>query len=133
MPLITISLSKSWSTEDQKMIADGIHEAIVGVGFPQTDRFQKIHRLSKDQFLYDDRHPNLTESRTEKFVLIEIIISLGRGVEFKKDLLTRIIRNLKNKPGISPHDVMVLFVETARENWAFASGVQYYVETEDSN
>jgi hypothetical protein len=28
---------------------------------------------------------------------------------------------------------MVLFIETARENWAFASGTQYYVETEDSN
>jgi len=34
MPLVTISLSKSWPPEDQKLIADGIHEAIVGVGFP---------------------------------------------------------------------------------------------------
>ena len=58
MPIVTISLSKPWSTEDQKLIADGIHEAIVGVGFPQADRFQKIHRLSRDQFLYDNRHPN---------------------------------------------------------------------------
>jgi len=133
MPLVTISLSETWSTDDQKLIADGIHTAIAGVGFPKTDRFQKIHRLSPDQFLYDDRHPNLTESRTEKFVLIEITISFGRSVEFKKDLLTRIIRNLENKPGIPPHDVMVLFIETARENWAFASGIQYYVETEDGN
>ena len=133
MPLVTISLSKFWSTEDQKLIADGIHEAIVGVGFPQTDRFQKILRLSQDQFLCDDRHPNLTEPRTEKFILIEIVISFGRSVEFKNDLLTRIIQNLEDKPGISPHDVMVLFIETARENWAFASGVQYYVGTEDNN
>jgi hypothetical protein len=29
-------------------------------------------------------------------------------------------------------DVMVLFIETARENWAFASGVQYYVDSECS-
>ena len=128
MPLVSISLANSWSLEDQKRIADGIHEAIVGVGFPQTDRFQKIHRLSKDQFLYNDRHPNLAEARTEKFVLIEIVISLGRTIEFKKDLLTRIVQNLKQKPGISPHDVMVVFTETARENWAFASGIQYYIE-----
>ena len=130
MPLVTISLSKSRSIDDQKMIADSIHEAIVGVGFPQTDRFQKIHRLSSDQFFYDAQHPNLTESRTENFILIEITISLGRTVAFKKDLLTRIINNLKNKPGTHPHDVMVLFNETARENWAFASGIQYYVEKE---
>jgi hypothetical protein len=115
------------------LIADGIHEAIVGVGFPQTDRFQKILRLSQDQFLCDDRHPNLTEPRTEKFILIEIVISFGRSVEFKNDLLTRIIQNLEDNPGISPHDVMVLFIETARENWAFASGIQYYAGTEDNN
>jgi hypothetical protein len=46
-------------------------------------------------------------------------------------LLTRIIQNLENEPGIAPRDVMVLFVETARENWAFSHGIQYYVETED--
>lgn len=132
MPLVTISLSETWSVEDQKCIADGIHDAIAGVGFPQRDRFQKIHRLSKDQFLYDERHPDLSQPRSEKFVLIEITISFGRSVEFKKDLLSRIIRNLEKQPGIAPHDVMVLFVETARENWAFAGGVQYYVETEKS-
>ncbi len=133
MPLVTISLSEAWSVEDQKSIADGVHDAIAGVGFPQRDRFQKIHRLSKDQFLYDKRHPDLTQPRTEKFVLVEITISYGRSVEFKKDLLTRIIRNLENKPGIASHDVMVLFIETARENWAFAGGVQYYVESEDGH
>ena len=74
MPLVTISLSESWSPDDQRVIANGVHEAIVGVGFPQTDRFQKIHRLSPDRFLYDERHPDLTEPRSEKFVLIEITI-----------------------------------------------------------
>jgi hypothetical protein len=59
------------------------------------------------------------------------LLSFGRSVEFKKNLLTRTIRNLENKPGLAPHDVMVLFVETARENRAFAGGVPYYVETED--
>ena len=133
MPLVTISLTESWSIEDQRLIADGIHEAIAGVGFPQKDRFQKIHRLSKEQFIFDDRHPDLVESRSEQFVLIEITISFGRSDEFKKELLTRIINNLKNKPGISPHNIMVLFIETARENWAFAGGVQYYLKDEDGN
>jgi phenylpyruvate tautomerase PptA (4-oxalocrotonate tautomerase family) len=128
MPLVTINLNDSWSLEDQQLIADGIHNAVAGVGFPLKDRFQKIYRLPKEQFIYDDRHPDLNEARSENFVLIEIIISLGRGVEFKKDLLNRIIKNLEDRPGIAPHDVMVLIVETARENWAFESGVQYYVD-----
>jgi hypothetical protein len=52
-------------------------------------------------------------------------LPVRRGVRSSEDL--------KNKPGIPPHDIMVLFIETARENWAFANGVQYYVETEDRN
>ena len=31
------------------------------------------------------------------------------------------------------NDIMVVFIETALENWAFAGGIQYYVEGEDSN
>ncbi len=52
------------------MIADGIHSAIAGVGFPLKDRFQKINRLPKEQFIYDDRHPDLNEARSEKFVCV---------------------------------------------------------------
>lgn len=66
------------------MIADVIHNAIAGVGFPLKDRFQKIHRLPKEQFIYDNRHPDLKEARSEKFVLVEIIISLGEALNSKK-------------------------------------------------
>ncbi len=130
MPLVTISLPESFSLHEQRAIADGVHDAVVCVGFPLTDRFQKILPLSKDALLYDPVHPDLEAPRSERFVLIEIVISRGRTTAFKKDFLTRIVDNLRQNPGIDPRDVMILFMETERENWAFAGGLQYYVETQ---
>ncbi len=43
MPLVTISLSEAWSTADQKLIADGVHEAIAGIGFKKFTDCRKIN------------------------------------------------------------------------------------------
>lgn len=130
MPLITITLRDTTPPAERRAIADGIHQAIAGAGFPAADRFQRILALPADQLIYDPRHPDLTTPRSERFVLVEILLSVGRSVEFKRDLLAALVANLQRDPGLDPHDVMVVFVETARENWAFASGIQTYVASE---
>lgn len=132
MPLVTISISEGFSLGDKRIVADCIHDALVGVGFPETDRFQKVLRLTRDQFIYDRFHPDLQESRSNRFVLIEIVLPAGRSREFKKDLLMIIVENLRERTGIRARDVMVLFMETDRENWAYYGGVQYYSERSDT-
>lgn len=130
MPVITITLRDTTPPAERQAIADGIHQAIVGAGFPEADRFQRILALPADQLIFDRHHPGLAAPRSDRFVLVEILLSIGRSVEFKRDLLAALVANLQRSPGLDPHDVMVVFVETARENWAFASGVQTYVVAE---
>ena len=127
MPLVTITLLDNTPAAERRSIADGVHQAIVQAGFPETDRFQRILALGSDAFLFDRIHPNLPEPRSERFVLVEILLSFGRSVEFKRDLLAALVSNLQRDPGIDPRDVLVVFIETARENWAFAYGVQTYI------
>ncbi len=131
MPLITVTLAEGkYSTSEKQAISDGIHRAIVHAGFPESDKFQRILELPAAHFLYNPTHPNLQTPRSEKFIAVEILLSVGRSVEFKKTILTALIENMQQGVGIAPNDVLVVFIETARENWAFASGVQYYVEQE---
>ncbi|HEX5690972.1 MAG TPA: tautomerase family protein [Roseiflexaceae bacterium] len=127
MPFVTITLLESTPAADRSAIADGIHQAIVQAGFPPSDRFQRVIALKADEFLFDRTHPNLDAPRSDRFVAIEILISIGRSVEFKRDLLAALVANLQRDPGLEARDVLVVFVETARENWAFAYGVQTYV------
>jgi len=129
MPLVTITLTESFSATKQRAIADGVHDAIVAAGFPATGRFQKILRLPADRLIYDPRHPDLAEPRSEQFVLVEILISRGRSGEFKKELVNSIVANLARNPRVEPRDVMVVILETERENWAFSAGVPYDVDS----
>ncbi len=127
MPLITITLHKGRTSSEKRAIADSIHDALVQSGIPQTDRFQRFLELSADDFIYDPTYPNLADARSEKFIIIEILLSVGRSVKVKKELLKTLISNLKERASISPNDVMVVFKETQWENWAFANGEQLHI------
>jgi phenylpyruvate tautomerase PptA (4-oxalocrotonate tautomerase family) len=128
MPLVTLTVTKTqYSPEAQRAILDGVHHALVKSGVPEADRFQRVLELEPSHFIYDSTYPSLTTPRSEKFVLIEILLSVGRSVKVKKSILKTIIENLQRSPNIQPNDVMIVFKETLWENWAFAGGEQIHI------
>lgn len=127
MPLVTITLHKGRTASEKRAIADAIHDALVQSGVPEKDRFQRFLELNQEDFIYDLTYPNLTDARSAEFIIIEILLSVGRSVKVKKELLKNIISNLHARTSISPHNVMVVFKETQWENWAFANGEQLHI------
>jgi phenylpyruvate tautomerase PptA (4-oxalocrotonate tautomerase family) len=85
------------------------------------DQFQRVLELGPDDFRFDPGYPDLTTSRTEDFVLIEILWSVGRSVKVKKKFLTDLMAALSTL-GHDPENVMVAFKETSWENWSFGGG-----------
>ena len=96
--------------------------ALIGAGVPDKDRFQRVLQLSPENFRFDADYPDLTVRRSEDFVLIEILLSVGRSVKVKKKILADLIAALTRDPGLNPEDVMVVFKETQWENWSFGGG-----------
>ena len=88
---------------------------------PATDRFQRVIELEAEDFRFDSNYPDLTSARTDDFVLIEILWSVGRSVKVKKKLLQQLMTSLAGS-GLNPENVMVCFEETSWENWAFGGG-----------
>jgi phenylpyruvate tautomerase PptA (4-oxalocrotonate tautomerase family) len=127
MPLITVTTRKGKSSDFKSSMLNGIHAALVAAGVPETDRFQRILELEADDFRFDSQYPDLNAPRTDDFVLIEILFSVGRSVKVKKKILADIIAHLASAPGIDPENVMVCFKETAWENWSFGGGRQIHV------
>ncbi|MBK1894368.1 tautomerase family protein [Chryseobacterium paridis] len=121
MPLITITSLKGRSKEEKQKIGEAIHEAIVESGVPPEDRFQRFLDLDPENLLYDRYYPNLEKGRSENFIIIEILLSVGRSVKVKRKILESLITKLKEQ-SFDPEDVFVSFQETAWENWSFASG-----------
>ncbi|MCS6989752.1 MAG: tautomerase family protein [Chloroherpetonaceae bacterium] len=126
MPLVTITLLQGRTAQEKRAIADAVHDALARSGVPEQDRFQRFIELAKDDFIYDLSYPNLAEPRSEKFIVVEILLSVGRSVKVKRELLKNIVANLETRAALAPKDVMIVFKETQWENWAFANGEQIH-------
>jgi hypothetical protein len=121
MPVVTFTLLKGQPAALKTKLGEAVHLALENAGIPKADRFQRFLELDKENFNYDLRYPDLSEPRTDSFVLIEILFSVGRSVKIKQKILNNILAHL-HAARISSNDVMVCFQETAWENWSFANG-----------
>ena len=122
MPLVTLTLRPGKPKDFKLAILGAVHGALVASGVPEKDRFQRVLELGPDDFRFDGEYPDLPASRTDDFLLIEILWSVGRSVKVKRKVLADIVAGIGKSPGLQPDDIMVVFKETAWENWAFAGG-----------
>ncbi|WP_322402666.1 tautomerase family protein [Massilia luteola] len=121
MPFVTLTVRKPKNAEFKDKVFAAVHAALVATGVPDTDKFQRVLELDAADFRYDSRYPDVTTTRTDDFVLIEIVWSVGRSVKVKKTLLAELMDHLRAS-GFDPENVMVVFKETNWENWSFAGG-----------
>jgi len=122
MPLVTLTVRKDKSIEFKSAVLGAVHRALVASGVPEKDKFHRVLELGADDFRFDADYPDLSAPRTEDFVLIEILLSVGGSVKVKKQILAQLVADLAKSPGLNPDNVMVCFKETAWENWAFGGG-----------
>jgi phenylpyruvate tautomerase PptA (4-oxalocrotonate tautomerase family) len=127
MPLITLTIRKGKSSAFKSAVFAAVHQALVSSGVPEADRFHRVLELDADDFRFDSSYPDLTTPRNDDFVLIEILLSVGRSVKIKKKILADLIAHAAKDPGLNPENIMVVFKETSWENWSFAGGRQIHV------
>ncbi|MFO1341551.1 MAG: tautomerase family protein [Burkholderiales bacterium] len=121
MPLVTLTTCKPQSADCKSVVLDAIHAALVSVGVPAADRFQRVIELSPDNVRIDPGYPDVAGARSDNFLLIEILWSVGRSVKVKRGLLADLMARLM-AGGIDTEQVMVVFKEVGWENWSFAGG-----------
>ena len=126
MPLVTLTVRKPKPAAFKQGVLKAVHAALVASGVPEKDRFHRVLELDAGDFLYDDTYPDLSSPRGEDFVVIEILLSVGRSVKVKRKILADIMAGVAKDPGIDPEHVLVVFKETQWENWAFGGGRQIH-------
>jgi phenylpyruvate tautomerase PptA (4-oxalocrotonate tautomerase family) len=122
MPLVTVTLRKRRDREYKSALLDAVHRSLVANGVPETDRFQRVLELEQEDFRADPRYPDVATARGADFILIEILWSIGRSVKIKRKVVADITAALARDVDADPEQVMIVFIETAWENWAFAGG-----------
>jgi len=95
---------------------------LVASGVPADDRFWRVLELPVEDFTYHATYPDLNSIRSENFVLIDIVLSVGRTVKIKRQIVQQLTSDIARHLSISPEEIMVLFIETRWENWSFGGG-----------
>lgn len=127
MPLVTLTVRKPKTPAFKSAVLAAVHRALVAAGVPEKDLFQRVLELAREDFRFDPAYPDAASPRTEDFVLVEILLSVGRSVKVKRKILADLMEGLRRDPGIDPENAMVVFKETQWENWSFAGGRQIHV------
>jgi phenylpyruvate tautomerase PptA (4-oxalocrotonate tautomerase family) len=121
VPIVTLTVRKPKTTEFKSMVLGAIQAALVDIGVSPNDRFHRVLELDEDNFQFDDSFPDLRTRRNEDFVLVEILLGVGRSVKIKKQILAGITERL-SASGFDTENLMVVFQDIAWENWSPAGG-----------
>jgi len=98
-------------------ISNAIHSSIIeALNFPEDKKFQRFIKLDNEDFIFPD-------SRSNNYLIIEILMFKGRTIEAKTDLINLIFKKLKNEIGIESNDVEVTIIEEPAENWGIRGKV----------
>jgi phenylpyruvate tautomerase PptA (4-oxalocrotonate tautomerase family) len=88
-----------------------VHAAAVRtLQLPEDKRFHRFIGL-------DDWQLVAPADRTERYLIIEVMMFSGRSAETKKALIAALMTDLCAGLSLSPNDVEVTLIETPRENW----------------
>ncbi len=84
MPIVTVTVRQPKSTAFKQGILQSAHAALVAAGVNPRDKFHRVLELPAEDFQFDPMFPDLSIPRTDDFVLIEILLGVGRSVKVKK-------------------------------------------------
>jgi Tautomerase enzyme len=121
MPLFTVTMKSSRSTNEKDRLSRAIHAASMVAGYPEDDLFQRFLSLEASDLRADPYYPALAKPRSDQMLMIEVLVSSGTDIDRKKGLVVALVEKL-GEAGIDPNDIMVFFLETDRASGSFGGG-----------
>jgi phenylpyruvate tautomerase PptA (4-oxalocrotonate tautomerase family) len=121
MPIVTVTMLKPKTPAFKRQVLDAVCAAMVAAGVSPKDRFLRILELSPDDFQFDATFPDLSRPRTDDFVLIDILLGVGRSLKVKKKIVADVVDALAAK-GHDPEHVMIVFQDVPWENLSPGGG-----------
>ncbi len=111
MPQTKIYGNADFIQQNRETLSTTIHSCVVdALNYPPAKKFQRFFPLQAEDFEYPC-------DRSEKYIIIEILMFAGRTVEAKKNLYRLLFERLKAKLDIAPLDVEIILIETPSHNW----------------
>ena len=111
MPFVTFTVRRGLSTADKFHLSAAMIEAQVAAGFQRDDLFHRFLELGHGNLLADPRFPDYATDRTDRFIVVEVIISKGRPTGTAAIFAEEAVRQFGERLHLAPQDVLFIFQE----------------------
>jgi hypothetical protein len=111
MPFVTFTVRRGLSASDKSRLSEAMLEAQVAAGYHRTDRFHRFLEVGRDDLLADPRFPDYATDRTDRFMVVEVIISSGRPAGTTATIADAAVRLFGERLHLAPQDILFVFHE----------------------
>jgi hypothetical protein len=114
MPLITFTVRRDLlSAADKSTLSEAMSDAEVAAGFHHDDLFHRFVEVGQDDLRIDSRFPEYTTDRTDRFMVVEVVISQNRK-EAAATLADTATKLFGERMNLAPQDILFVFHEVDR-------------------
>lgn len=101
----------SFLSANSACLSDAIHAASVSaLGLPEEKRFHRFLPLEPWQLI-------APSDRSEKYIIIEVMMFAGRPIETKKAFYSVLLTNLGTMCGVEEGNIELVITESPRYDW----------------
>jgi hypothetical protein len=111
MPFVTFTVRRGLSAGDKCRFSEAMLEAQVAAGWHRADRFHRFLEIGQDDLLIDPRFPDYAADRTDRFMVVEVVISSGKPPRTAATIADEAIRLFGERLRIAPQDILFVFHE----------------------
>jgi hypothetical protein len=111
MPFVTFTVRRGLSAADRSGLSEAMLEAQVTAGYHRTDRFHRFLEVDRDDLLVDPRFPDYAADRTNRFMVVEVVISRGRPTGTATTIANEAVRLFGERLHLAPQDILFVFHE----------------------
>jgi hypothetical protein len=111
MPFVTFTIRPGLSAADKSRLSEAMLEAQVAAGYPRADRFHRFLEIDQDDFLVDPRFPDYATDRSDRFMVVEVVISTGKPTGTAATIADGAVRLFGERLHLTPQDILFVFYE----------------------
>jgi hypothetical protein len=86
-------------------------EAQVAAGYHRADRFHRFLEVDQNDLLVDLRFPDYATDRTDRFMVVEVVISRGKPTGTADTIADEAVRLFGERLHLAPQDILFIFHE----------------------
>jgi hypothetical protein len=111
MPFVTFTVRRGLSAADKSRLSEAMLEAQVAAGYDRADRFHRFLEVGEDDLLVDPRFPDYATDRTDRFMVVEVVVSRGRPTGTVAAMANEAVRLFDERLHLAPQDILFIFHE----------------------